>query len=441
MPAAPGPARPENPPSVDAGTGWRAAPAWVLAYVALWPAPGYAEAVLALGALAALAVLGSARLRGAPAALGRPALVLATLVFAAYWLPQAVSSFDVPEARGKALAALRYLPFLWLLGMAVASPSGRRVTFGGLAVIVGAWTLDALVQAVAGTSPLFWSVDHLKLLIGGHPMCTAAQVAAVDRLAGFLGPCNVKLGQVMASMAPFALVAAARCWRAAGWLAAAVAVGIVVLLAGSRASWITYALVALATGWPLLGGRRIALLAVCGVLGAALLVAVSPQLRERGARTLLAFSGRADGVDEALSGRGQIWEAAACMIREHPLNGVGVRRFREAFPACDPLHGRGAAWGEGSALHAHQWVLEVLSETGAIGLLCWLAGILVLCRAWRTAPAFAREQARPATLALAVTVFPLNTHLAFHSAFWGGVLMLLAGLCTGALAAREAPPR
>ena len=40
-----------------------------------------------------------------------------------------------------------------------------------------------------------------------------------------------------------------------------------------------------------------------------------------------------------------------------------------------------------------------------------------------------------------MTVFPLNTHLAFHSAFWGGVLMLLAGLCTGALAAREAPPR
>ena len=34
--------------------GWRWAPAWVLAFVALWPAPGYAEGVLALGALAGL---------------------------------------------------------------------------------------------------------------------------------------------------------------------------------------------------------------------------------------------------------------------------------------------------------------------------------------------------------------------------------------------------
>ena len=33
--------------------GWRWAPAWVLAFVALWPAPGIAEGVMVLGALAA----------------------------------------------------------------------------------------------------------------------------------------------------------------------------------------------------------------------------------------------------------------------------------------------------------------------------------------------------------------------------------------------------
>lgn len=424
----------------DAGGGWRAAPVWVLAYVALWPAPGYAEAVLALGGLGALAVLCIARMRGRPLPLGGSALMLASLVFAAYWLPQLVSSLDVPEARGKALVALRYLPFLWLCGMATATDKTRRVTFGGLAVIVGAWTLDALVQALAGTSPLFWSVDQLKQLISGHPMCTAAQTAAIDRLDGFLGPCNIKLGQVVATMSPFALVAAARRWRVPGWLLVAAAVGIVVLLAGSRASWITYALVVLATGWPLLGARRIAWLGLCGVLVAAALMAVSPQLRERGHRSLQAFSGQVGGVDEALSGRGQIWQAAGCMIREHPVNGVGVRRFREAFPACDPLHGHGAILGPDGALHAHQWVLEVLSETGVIGLLCWLAGIVMVWRAWKAAPDLARAQARPATLALAVTLFPFNTHLAFHSAFWGGVLMLLAGLCVGALTARDRPP-
>ncbi|MEO5630014.1 MAG: O-antigen ligase family protein, partial [Thermomonas sp.] len=43
-----------------------------------------------------------------------------------------------------------------------------------------------------------------------------------------------------------------------------------------------------------------------------------------------------------------------------------------------------------------------------------------------------------AMLALAVTVFPLNTHLASYSTFWGGVLLLLSALYAGSLLSREA---
>ncbi|HBN54973.1 MAG TPA: hypothetical protein DD456_13390, partial [Stenotrophomonas sp.] len=59
-------------------------------------------------------------------------------------------------------------------------------------------------------------------------------------------------------------------------------------------------------------------------------------------------------------------------------------------------------------------------------------------RAWRYADEQARTRARPATLALAVTVFPFNTHLAFYSAFWGGATLLLAALFAGALLANPA---
>ena len=58
-------------------------------------------------------------------------------------------------------------------------------------------------------------------------------------------------------------------------------------------------------------------------------------------------------------------------------------------------------------------------------------------RAWRYADLAARERARPAMLALAVTVFPFNTHLAAYSTFWGGVLLLLAALYAGSLLNRE----
>jgi hypothetical protein len=68
----------------------------------------------------------------------------------------------------------------------------------------------------------------------------------------------------------------------------------------------------------------------------------------------------------------------------------------------------------------------------------WLAGVALGWRAWRYSDVAARDQARPAMLALAVTIFPFNTHLAFYSTFWGGVTLLLAALFAGSLLARDA---
>ena len=128
------------------------------------------------------------------------------------------------------------------------------------------------------------------------------------------------------------------------------------------------------------------------------------------------------------------------MAGEHPFNGVGARNFRDAFPACDPNPAETAAWGEGPALHAHQIVLEIVSETGVFGLLLWLAGAALGWRAWRFADAAARDRARPALLALVVTLFPFNTHLAFYSTFWGGLTLRLAALYAGSQLARAEGP-
>ena len=424
----------------QAALGWRWAPAWVLAFVALWPAPGYAEGVLALGALVGLIKLIASRFRGGNRLLGGPAWALTSVLFFAYWLPEVVSAIDAMDrgrALREALVDLRYLPFLWVVAAAVADDAGRRRTFGGLAIIVGAWTLDALVEATTGSSPLFAGIDAAKQAISGHGMCTAAQVAAADRLGGVLGPCNLKLGIVLASLSPFALDAMRRRFGRLGWLGAAVGIGLVVLLAGSRASWLTYGLVLLWTGWRTLGRKKLLMVFAMGALALALASVLVPQVRERIERTTHVLTADSKGVDTALSGRTRIWSAAVCMAREHPVNGVGARGFREAYAGCDPQPGVIAAWGEGAALHAHQVVLELLSETGGIGLLLWLAGAALAWRAWRYADAVARDRARPAMLALAVTVFPLNTHLASYSTFWGGVLLMLSALYAGSLLGRE----
>lgn len=430
--------------TASAPSAGRWAPAWVIAFVAFWPAPGIAEAVLVLGALVTVVRLLQLRFSGGIAPLlSTPAWALTTVLFLAYWLPQLLSAFDAVDAGrawSKAAAGLRYLPFMWLVAIAVATAQRRRRTFKGLAIIAAVWVLDAALQAATGSSALFWSMDQVKWLINGHGLCTPEQIALADRLSGVFGPCNLKFGQVLASLSPFLLFAAGRRWGVPGWLLAAGITGAVVVLAGSRASWITYALVLLLSGWGLLGARRMLLLMAVSLAGVVALGVGSAQVRERIERTTLAFNGGEGGVDAALSGRSQIWGAALCMVREHPINGVGARGFREAYPACDPNPAQTAAWGVGPALHAHQIVLEILAETGVIGLLLWLAGAALAWRAWRYASAEARVRAQPASWALAVTVFPFNTHLAFYSAFWGGLTLLLAALYAGSLLARDDTP-
>lgn len=417
-----------------ASSQWRWASAWVLCFVACWPAPGIAEGVLSLGALVMALALMTGRVRGT--LLPRRAWALTCVLFFAYWLPQLVSALDAADSHRalyKVATGLRHLPVLWLAAAAVTDRRGREVTFIGLGWIVAVWTLDALIEAGIGVSPLFRALDASKQMLGGEPICNAAELALSDRLGGALGPCNLKLGPVLASLSPFALAAAARRGGAPGWLLSAATIGAVIVLAGSRASWITFALVLTMSGCKWLGWRGLALLWALAMAMIAGLAAWSPQVHERIGRTMQAFAGDHADLDAALSGRGRIWGAAWCMARAHPFNGVGARGFRDAFAACDPRPGQPVAWGEGPALHAHQLVLELLSETGVVGLSLWVLGALTAWRAWRYTSEAGRARARPAMWALAATVFPFNTHLAFHSTFWGGLTLLLAALYAGSL--------
>ena len=411
---------------------------WVLAYVALLPLPGPAEVVLAAGAIFACVRLLQLRGKGSIGPLLRPeAWGMTCLLFLAYWLPQvvaAVDAIDPGKALGKAASALRYLPFMWLAAIAAATAARRRRLFTGLAVLAGLWTLDALLQAVTGSSPLFWSLDQLRLALTGSGLCPPDEVQAQGRFNGVFSECNPKLGQVLAVFSPFLLLLAGK--RRVLWLGLAALCGLAILLAGARAAWISYALVLLLSGRAVLGrGGLLAMVLVAG-LGLAATAWLVPEVGLRVQASAGLISG-GQGTDSALAGRGRIWSGALCMVAEHPLNGVGVRGFRHAWADCDPAPAQPAAWGEGPALHAHQLVLEILAETGVIGLLCWLAGAALAIRAWLFASAPVRQRALPAGIAVAVAVFPLNTHLAVYSAFWGGITLLLAALYVGALQARD----
>jgi O-antigen ligase len=394
----------------------------VLLVLVLLPVARSAEAALGLGVLGAFVLTWRER-----ASLGtQRGLQLAVVLFACYWLAALCSApaAAAPQKAWETVGVLvRFLPFAAFACLGLRDGAMWPRLLGAIAMVIVLWVLDAWVQIFTGYS------------LGG--------AMSSERLSGIFGAGNLKLGPVLAVLSPFVFGAALARFGRRGLLVAFVFQLPPILLAGSRAGWLMFALVALVFAWR---EARTSLRFLAWSGGAAALVAVvalvalhdSSAFSARVARSLLVFSGSEQALDEAAAGRVRIWGTAARMIADHPLRGVGVRGFRHAYPAyAQPGDAFVDTAGDEGAMHAHQLVLEVLSETGMVGLALWLCGAVLAIRAWRRAGAAARARAFGPGLALAVMCFPLNTHLAFYSAWWGLLFWWLLALYCAALGADD----
>ena len=396
----------------------------VIAVLVLLPiGVGAATVPIALGAIAGVILVWQQRRTLMSVSGARLALIL----FACYWLPALISAID-SVAAGKSWSTvgglLRFLPFALFASLSLRDARlWPRINFA-VGAVVALWLLDAWVQALTGYG--------------------IAGASDPDRLSGIFGAGNLKLGPVLAVLSPFVLAAARERFGRVGLIAAFVFALVPILLAGERSGWLMYALVVVVFLWREAGAplRFVGWSSATAVLAAVPVVIAlyaSPAFDARVERSLRALQGTEAAVDYASSGRSMhIWPTALRMVEAHPINGVGVRAFRYAyaqyagandnFVNADPDEG---------ALHAHQIVLEVLSETGVMGLLFWIAGFVFAWRAWCGAGVAARARAFAPALALAVMTFPLDTHLAFYSAWWGLVFWWLSALYCAALAAER----
>lgn len=401
---------------------WTVRHGWLvlLAVLVLMPVGRMAEMPLLMAALIGVWLL----VRDARNLAADPRVRLAAGLFLAYWLPQCLSAFgavDPGKAWTEVIADLRFLPFAVFAIVALPDAAAMRRMLEGSALVIALWTADALLQILTGAS------------LGG--------AATADRLSGIFGADNLKLGPVLATLAPLLLWPCGRRFGVPATLALATLLLGVVMLAGARAAWISYTLVLLMLIWRSAPSAAVALRngALLGVAMAGVMIGAY-QLSERFAarmdRTTAVLAGSTEKLDTALAGRLPIWRTALVMAAQNPLNGVGVRGFRHAYAdyaaADDPWVGwEGDA--ELGAYHAHHVFLEVASETGFGGLALWLWGAWLAIVAWTRSHAAVRLQAFPVALALAVMLFPLNTHLAFYSSFWGLVFWWLLALYVAAL--------
>jgi O-antigen ligase len=127
-----------------------------------------------------------------------------------------------------------------------------------------------------------------------------------------------------------------------------------------------------------------------------------------------------------------------CLIEQHPWNGVGVRGFRHAYPDCAAADDRFLDRTQDiGALHAHQWMLEVLSETGGLGLICWVHRDGRALRAGIDRPA-AERQADVLAPSLAIAGSAVPRKHALRAVF---ELSWLAAVLAAGLVAGETPGR
>jgi O-antigen ligase len=397
-------------------------PAWLaISYFALLPVRRLAEAPLLVFALA-MPFLFRSEVHGARA---KKVLTWVVPLFLCFWLPMLLScfdSFDPERSWGRTLAAIRFPMAAVSIAVLLHSRSLRWKTLMWAALILVFWAVDGFVQLLLGYD-LFGIPVH------------------EDRLNALFFTRHEFYGPIMAMLSPLLLEYARQRWSGWAWTAAFALVLGAVMIAGMRAGWLAMAMVFAVYAVLMVRRenrelRRATLVVpVVAMLVIAASYAASPLLQERVADTLAIRAGTVEALDEASSARLPIFTTALRMYREHPVNGVGVRAFSVAYlEYADPDDPHVAAFeGRRGATHAHNIVLEVMADTGTLGV---LGRFWVGWRLWRSMLPDEKHEALPFVLSLLLVLFPLNTHFAIYGTYLSTLIWVLVGLW---LSAKDAP--
>ncbi len=331
-----------------------------------------------------------------------------------------LSSFDsyMPEKSSlRSLAALRYFAAAISVSVLLRADSAHWRVLRWTSYLLIFWALDGFVQ-------LFVGYDLFGVVM--HP----------DRLNAMFVHQYQFFGPTLAMLSPLLLEYARRRWPAWAWMASFSLILGAVLIAGMRSGWLIMGLVMLVYLLQMLNreNRQIRINTVSiPVLALGVILAgymASPLFQNRVEQSLQAFEGTGAAVDFASSERLPIFSAALRMYAKHPVNGVGVRAFPVAyldFAAPDDIHVVKSG-GKTGAKHAHNLVLEVLADTGTIGLAGLLSGLVLMYGFWRKMRPAHRQEAFPYLLALVLILFPVNSHFAIYGTYLSSLIWIILGL-------------
>lgn len=404
---------------------------WLIAaFVFAMPFGKGFEVPLALMAIGGMILLATEGFKPIPSSNMRWALIF----FACIWFPILTSLPDAVALEPSASTALAFVrfPFAILFAIyALARPEHRSKLFTAIFVMFTIILADGLVQAITGKNIL------------GSPMIA-------DRLTGLFYP-KLTMGLWIA---PFGAIYFEKVRQLAkksryGWgywllLAPYTAV---VLLSGSRASWGIYAvsMIGFAVYLYAINPQRsikkyIAIVLLLAVPLGVILDHYAP-FQKKVEATAGLFSGNYDQVNAATSIRLPIWVVALKMSKDHWVNGVGPRGFRYAYPPYAEKDDYFLKLNPNAGPnHPHQIFLEVLVETGIIGVAGYLLFLGLLMRlTWQAIRAH-NHYAAPVGIAVFAAVMPINAGIAFYASILSAMMWWLLAIFFAVLIAEKPKP-
>ncbi len=277
--------------------------------------------------------------------LRRHGRLIAAVVALMVWITVSTTWSERPET-GVTLVSWHLAGVVFLVTLTLVSEQ-RHVRWVAVAFVAG-----ALVTTLAG--------------LGGTPFGLGAPYLSSgvleDRLQGGVADPNFFASLLVAATAlAGGLVPTARALVVRVGLVAVIAILAVGVVATQSRGGLVGLLAAAACAVLALRGRRLVIVALLGVLLGltGLMLSTVPEAYER-----------VTTVDEGGTGRADIWKVALAIARDHPVIGVGIGNF--------PIHSRRYVDQVGPLervdliaedyLVAHSFYLELLTETGIVGL-------------------------------------------------------------------------
>ncbi|MFT4580520.1 MAG: O-antigen ligase [Gammaproteobacteria bacterium] len=347
-------------------------------------------------------------------------------IFACVWVPMLLS---LPDAENPIRALkttglyVHYLPAALYISYMLRDLIVRRIVLVGIVVIVGFWCFDGIIQLLTGKDLFGYPYDGAVLKGAFYP--------------------KQRFGLVISVFAPLYLYAVSQLATRSRWAwLLLLPLFVVISFSLKRTAWIMLA-AALVTYLacffrPSRANLRFSALS-SGVFLALICIALCcvPKIRTQVTDTLDIFSSDFETADIATSHRLSLWDTGFSIVRSNWLNGIGPRGFRTVYASYADPDDFWILRGKKGQTHPHLMILEVLIETGMIGLLAYCVSIfLLVSRLWRR-----RLDDKAATVCLIVGFvawFPLNAHLAFYGSYWANIAWLMIAVGSTSTAVSDA---